>query len=85
MTKKVTSLDIDVAKAISALKDDHAIDPKGRGTGYNRHVFICGHGRPEGQRPSCERGGLELLSNVNCRQRRRIIQHPNSEVRCLVL
>ena len=40
-------------------------DPKGRDApGYLRHVFICGHERPEGAtRPSCKkRGSLELLS-----------------------
>ena len=43
------------------------IDPKGRERpGYERHVFICGHERPEGaSRPSCKkRGSLELLSVV---------------------
>ena len=43
------------------------IDPKGRKTpGYDRHVFICGHERPEGAaRPSCRnRGSLELLSRI---------------------
>ena len=42
-------------------------DPKGRGApGYQRHVFICGHERPEGAaRPSCKkRGSLELLSVI---------------------
>ena len=42
-------------------------DPKGRETpGYDRHVFICGHERPEGAaRPSCRnRGSLELLSTI---------------------
>jgi (2Fe-2S) ferredoxin len=42
-------------------------DPKGRDApGYQRHVFICGHERPEGAaRPSCKkRGSLELLSLI---------------------
>lgn len=42
-------------------------DPKGRDApGYQRHVFICGHERPEGAaRPSCKkRGSLELLSVI---------------------
>ena len=42
-------------------------DLKGRETpGYDRHVFICGHERPEGAaRPSCRnRGSLELLSTI---------------------
>ena len=42
-------------------------DPKGRKQpGYVRHVFICGHERPEGaSRPSCKkRGSLELLSVI---------------------
>ena len=42
-------------------------DPKGREQpGYVRHVFICGHERPEGaSRPSCKkRGSLELLSAI---------------------
>lgn len=39
-------------------------DPKRRTTpGYERHVFICGHERPEGaSRPSCSnRGSLDLM------------------------
>ena len=39
-------------------------DPKGRTTpGYERHVFVCGHERPEGaSRPSCsKRGSLNLM------------------------
>ncbi len=39
-------------------------DPKGRSTpGYDRHVFVCGHERPEGaSRPSCsKRGSLDLM------------------------
>ena len=43
------------------------VDPKGRDVpGYKRHVFICGHERPEGAaRPSCKkRGSLELLSAI---------------------
>jgi (2Fe-2S) ferredoxin len=39
-------------------------DPKERTTpGYERHVFVCGHERPEGaSRPSCsKRGSLELM------------------------
>jgi (2Fe-2S) ferredoxin len=43
------------------------VDPKGRkAPGYGRHVFICGHERPEGAtRPSCKsRGSLELLSKI---------------------
>ena len=39
-------------------------DLKGRTTpGYERHVFICGHERPEGaSRPSCsKRGSLDLM------------------------
>ena len=42
-------------------------DPKGRDApGYQRHVFICGHERPEGAvRPSCKKkGSLELLSVI---------------------
>jgi len=42
-------------------------DPKGRDVpGYRRHMFICGHERPEGAaRPSCKkRGSLELLSVI---------------------
>lgn len=42
-------------------------DAKGRDApGYQRHVFICGHERPEGAaRPSCKkRGSLELLSAI---------------------
>lgn len=42
-------------------------DSKGREQpGYVRHVFICGHERPEGaSRPSCKkRGSLELLSAI---------------------
>ena len=39
-------------------------DPKGRSEpGYESHVFICGHERPEGaRRPSCsKRGSLDLM------------------------
>ena len=39
-------------------------DPKGRTEpGYERHVFVCGHERPEGaSRPSCSnRGSLDLM------------------------
>ena len=39
-------------------------DPKGRTTpGYERHVCVCGHERPEGaSRPSCsKRGSLDLM------------------------
>ena len=39
-------------------------DPKGRtAPGYERHVFVCGHERPEGaSRPSCsKRGSLDLM------------------------
>lgn len=48
------------------------VDPKGRETpGYDRHVFICGHERPEGAaRPSCRnRGSLELLSAIKSASR----------------
>lgn len=48
------------------------IDPKGReAPGYDRHVFICGHERPEGAaRPSCRnRGSLELLSRIKAAAR----------------
>lgn len=48
------------------------IDPKGRERpGYERHVFICGHERPEGaSRPSCKkRGSLELLSMIKAEGR----------------
>ena len=48
------------------------IDPKGReAPGYDRHVFICGHERPEGAaRPSCRnRGSLELLSSIKAAAR----------------
>ena len=47
-------------------------DPKGREKpGYDRHVFICGHERPEGAaRPSCRnRGSLELLSSIKAAAR----------------
>ena len=47
-------------------------DPKGRGApGYDRHVFICGHERPDGAaRPSCRnRGSLELLSSIKAAAR----------------
>ena len=47
-------------------------DPKGRDQpGYARHVFICGHERPEGaSRPSCKkRGSLELLSAIKAEGR----------------
>ena len=49
-----------------------AQDPKGReAPGYDRHVFICGHERPEGAaRPSCrKRGSLELLSIIKAAAR----------------
>ena len=39
-------------------------DPKGRNApGYERHVLVCGHERPEGaSRPSCsKRGSLDLM------------------------
>ena len=47
-------------------------DAKGReAPGYERHVFICGHERPEGAaRPSCRnRGSLELLSSIKAAAR----------------
>ncbi|CAI8369612.1 MAG: Ferredoxin, 2Fe-2S [Candidatus Poseidoniaceae archaeon] len=47
-------------------------DPKGReAPGYDRHVFICGHERPEGAtRPSCRnRGSLEVLSAIKAAAR----------------
>ncbi len=47
-------------------------DPKGRDApGYHRHVFICGHERPEGAaRPSCKnRGSLELLASIKAAAR----------------
>ena len=49
-----------------------AQDPKGReAPGYDRHVFICAHERPEGAaRPSCrKRGSLELLSTIKAAAR----------------
>ena len=48
------------------------IDPKGRDVpGYGRHVFICGHERPEGAtRPSCKnRGSMELLTRIKAAAR----------------
>ena len=48
-------------------------DPKGReAPGYDRHMFICGHERPEGAaRPSCgNRGSLELLSTIKAAARK---------------
>ena len=39
-------------------------DPKGRSeTGFRKHVFVCGHERPEtASRPSCQnRGSLDLM------------------------
>lgn len=42
-------------------------DPKGRlEPGYERHMFVCGHERPEGAvRPSCaRRGSLELMQAI---------------------
>ena len=54
------------------------IDPKGRERpGYERHVFICGHERPEGaSRPSCKkRGSLELLSVVKSEGREQRLQN----------
>ena len=47
-------------------------DPKGReAPGYDRHVFICGHERPESAaRPSCRnRGSLNLLSAIKAASR----------------
>ena len=47
-------------------------DPKGReAPGYDQHVFICGHERPESAaRPSCRnRGSLELLSIIKAAAR----------------
>jgi len=47
-------------------------DPKGReAPGYEQHVFICGHERPDGAaRPSCRnRGSLELLSAIKAAAR----------------
>ena len=47
-------------------------DPKGReAPGYDRHVFICGHERPESAaRPSCRnRGSLNLLSAIKAAAR----------------
>ncbi|MFB1005976.1 MAG: (2Fe-2S) ferredoxin domain-containing protein [Candidatus Poseidoniaceae archaeon] len=44
-----------------------AIDPKGRvKPGYARHMFVCGHERPEGAtRPSCsKRGSLSLMAAI---------------------
>jgi (2Fe-2S) ferredoxin len=44
-----------------------ALDPKGRAApGYERHMFICGHERPNGAtRPSCKnRGSLDLLPRI---------------------
>lgn len=49
------------------------IDPKGReAPGYERHVFICGHERPDGAtRPSCKkRGSLELLTSIKMAARK---------------
>lgn len=39
--------------------------------GYSKHVFVCGHERPEGaQRPHClGRGSLELLSQLKALSR----------------
>lgn len=42
-------------------------DPKGRmQPGYTRHMFVCGHQRPEGAaRPSCaHRGSLDLMQSI---------------------
>jgi (2Fe-2S) ferredoxin len=42
-------------------------DPKGRSEpGYRKHMFVCGHQRPEGAtRPSCAaRGSLELMQAI---------------------
>ena len=47
-------------------------DPKGRDVpGYGRHVFICGHERPEGAtRPSCKnRGRMDLLTRIKAAAR----------------
>ena len=47
-------------------------DAKGRQKpGYERHVFICGHERPENAaRPSCRnRGSLNLLSAIKAAAR----------------
>lgn len=47
-------------------------DLKGReAPGYEQHVFICGHERPDGAaRPSCRnRGSLELLSAIKAAAR----------------
>lgn len=47
-------------------------DAKGRQKpGYERHVFICGHERPESAaRPSCRnRGSLNLLSAIKAAAR----------------
>ena len=47
-------------------------NPKGReAPGYEQHVFICGHERPDGAaRPSCRnRGSLELLSAIKAAAR----------------
>lgn len=47
-------------------------DLKGRDApGYGRHVFICGHERPDdASRPSCKkRGSLELLANIKAAAR----------------
>ena len=44
-----------------------ALDPKGRAApGYERHMLICGHERPNGAtRPSCKnRGSLDLLPRI---------------------
>ena len=54
------------------------VDPKGRDApGYERHVFICGHERPEGAtRPSCKkRGSLELLSAIKLAAREQGLQN----------
>ena len=54
------------------------IDAKGRERpGYERHVFICGHERPEGaSRPSCnQRGSLELLSVVKAEGRKQGLEN----------
>jgi len=47
-------------------------DPKGReAPGYGRHVFICGHERPDAAtRPSCKKtGSLELLTTIKAAAR----------------
>ena len=47
-------------------------DHKGRkAPGHQRHVFICGHERPEGaSRPSCKnRGSLDLLAQIKAAAR----------------